>query len=275
MLEFTKMHGLGNDFVVVDAMNSPASLGAERIRLIADRHRGVGCDQVLLLEPSDDRDTVCRYRVFNADGGEAGQCGNGVRCIALYLVERGLVEPGAFSLSGPAGPVRVETAGDDGFRVDMGRPRLDPAEIPFRADGRHDRYAIRVGEEVIEIAAVSMGNPHAVLLTESVDEAEIARLGPAIERHERFPEHANVGFLQVQGRDRARLRVFERGVGETRACGSGACAAVVAGRMLGLLDERVAVTLPGGTLVIEWNGEGEPVWMTGPATLVFQGILRL
>lgn len=275
MLEFTKMHGLGNDFVVVDATERAVALEPGRIRRIADRRLGVGCDQLLLLEPSDDPDAVCRYRVFNADGGEAGQCGNGVRCIGLYLVHQGRAGSAPFTLSGPAGPVRVEPAGGDSFRVDMGAPRLEPAAIPFQAEQRRTAYELELANGVVEACALSMGNPHAVLVVDDVDAADVGRLGPAIEHHPRFPERTNVGFMQITGRDRIRLRVHERGVGETRACGTGACAAVVAGRLLDRLDARVDVALPGGTLVIEWSREGEKVWMTGPATSVYEGILRV
>lgn len=275
MLDFTKMHGLGNDFVVIDATEHAISLAPDEIRRIADRRLGVGCDQVLLLEPAGDRNHICRYRVFNADGGEAQQCGNGVRCIALYLVEHGRAPQEGFTLAGPAGGVRVESAGNGIFRVDMGVPRLEPGEIPFLAEARDPDYKLTVAGEALTISAVSIGNPHAVLTTDDVDTVDIKRLGPAIENHERFPERANVGFAEVVSRSGIRLRVHERGVGETRACGTGACAAVVSGRLRGLLDERVEVSLPGGKLVIEWSGEGESVWMTGPATSVFEGKIDL
>jgi len=274
-LRFTKMHGLGNDFVLIDAMDSPVELGAERVRQLADRHLGVGCDQVLLLEPPAEAGVVCRYRVFNADGSEAEQCGNGMRCIGLYLHDKGVVGGDPFRVQGRAGDLTIAAEGPDGVTVNMGRPELEPARIPFLADRIRDRYAIRAGEEELQAAVLSMGNPHAVMTVDDAAHADVQRLGPLIEHHESFPERTNVAFMQVQSRNDIRLRVHERGTGETRACGSGACAAVVAGRLLGLLDERVSVTLPGGTLVIEWNGKDGPVWMTGPATRVFEGTIDL
>ncbi len=269
------MHGLGNDFVVVDALGEPVSLDAAGARLLADRRRGVGCDQVLLLEAAEAPDAVCRYRVFNADGGEAEQCGNGVRCIGLYLRRTGRAPKEPFTLQAPAGPVRVEPRAGDRFRVDMGVPRLAPDAVPFIADGARAVHELETGAGVLQVSVLSMGNPHAVVVVDDVDRIEPGALGPAVEGHERLPRGANVGFLEVVSADRVRLRVHERGVGETQACGTGACAAVVAGRLRGLLDERVTVSLPGGDLVIEWNGEGEPVWMTGPATLVFEGTIEL
>lgn len=274
-LRFTKMHGLGNDFVVVDALDEPVSLDPDRVRLIADRRRGVGCDQLLLLEPADEPTALCRYRVFNANGGEAEQCGNGVRCIALYLVDRGLATEELFEITGPTGPVRVERVGPERFRVDMGPPRLAPTDVPFRAEGSGAVHELTLDDGPVNVHVVSMGNPHAVLVVEELTDAAVRRLGPAIEAHERFPRGTNVGFMEVLAPDRIRLRVHERGAGETLACGTGACAAVVAGRLRGLLGERVSVSLPGGTLVIEWSGKGDTVWMTGSATSVFEGILRV
>lgn len=274
-LTFTKMHGLGNDFVVVDALRGPVSLDGAGARTLADRRLGVGCDQVLLLEADPSEQAVCRYRIFNTDGSEAEQCGNGVRCIALYLKHAGLAPEESFTIRGPAGPVRVESRPGGRFRVDMGPPRLEPDAVPFVAGERQPVYRLQVGDNILPVSVVSMGNPHAVVVVDDVREADAAALGPAIERHERFPRGANLGFMEVVSKDHVRLRVHERGAGETLACGSGACAAVVAGRLRGELAERVKVSLPGGDLVIEWNGEGEPVWMTGPATRVFEGTIEL
>lgn len=274
-LTFTKMHGLGNDFVVVDALRQPVPLDAGAARALADRRTGVGCDQVLLLEAADSTRAVCRYRVFNSDGSEAEQCGNGVRCIGLYLQRAGLAPKEPFTIQGPTGPVRIEPLAGDRFRVNMGTPRLEPASVPFRADARRPVYELETETGPVRLSVLSMGNPHAVAVVEDVSAADPAGLGPAIERHEGFPRGANVGFMEVVSRDRIRLRVHERGVGETRACGSGACAAMVAGRLRDLLGDRVTVSLPGGDLMIEWHGAGEPVWMTGPATLVFEGTIEL
>lgn len=274
-LTFTKMHGLGNDFVVVDALQQALAIDAARARALADRRQGVGCDQVLLLEPSDSPATVCRYRVFNADGGEAEQCGNGVRCIALYLRRTHRVPNAPFTIQGPAGPVRIEPRPGDRFRVDMGPPRLEPEAVPFTAGRRQPVYDLETDAGLLRVSVLSMGNPHAVMVVDDVGGAAVDEAGPIVERHERLPRGANLGFMEVVSRDRVRLRVHERGVGETSACGTGACAAVVAGRLRKLLDEKVTVSLPGGDLVIEWDSEGEPVWMTGPATLVFEGTIEL
>jgi diaminopimelate epimerase len=274
-LTFTKMHGLGNDFVVVDALRGSISLDSASARVLADRRLGVGCDQVLLLEAAPSEQAVCRYRIFNTDGSEAEQCGNGVRCIGLYLKQAGLAPDESFTIQGPAGAVRIEPRPGDRFRVDMGPPRLEPDAVPFVAEDRQPVYRLQVGDEVLQVSVVSMGNPHAVVVVDTVRDADPAALGPAIERHERFPRGANLGFMEVVSKDHVRLRVHERGVGETLACGSGACAAVVAGRLRGMLAERVTVSLPGGDLVIEWHKEGDPVWMTGPATRVFEGTIEL
>ncbi len=270
-LYFTKMHGIGNDFVVIDAIRQSVALTPAAIRALADRHVGIGCDQVLLVETPTRADADFRYRIFNADGGEVEQCGNGARCFARFVREHDLSDRDELCVETSAGLLRLRLLADGRVAVDMGQPRLEPAEVPFFATERAARYPIAADGVELEIAAVSMGNPHAVLMVEDVERAPVAHLGPLLERHGRFPNRANVGFMQLLVPDHIRLRVFERGTGETRACGSGACAAVVAGRLWGLLWPNVRVDLPGGTLEIHWAGEGEPVTMIGPATTVFEG----
>ena len=270
-LYFTKMHGIGNDFVVIDAIKQSVALTPAAIRALADRHVGIGCDQLLLVEAPTRADADFRYRIFNADGGEVEQCGNGARCFARFVREHDLSDRDELCVETAAGLLRLRLLADGRVAVDMGQPRLEPAEVPFFATERAARYPIAADGAELEIAAVSMGNPHAVLMVEDVECAPVAHLGPLLERHGRFPNRANVGFMQILAPDHIRLRVFERGTGETRACGSGACAAVVAGRLWGLLWPNVRVDLPGGTLEIHWAGEGEPVTMIGPATTVFEG----
>jgi diaminopimelate epimerase len=270
-LSFTKMHGLGNDFVVIDGINQTVALDPERIRHLADRHFGIGCDQVLLVEASDRAEADFRYRIFNADGGEVEQCGNGARCFARFVRERGLTDRDELRVVTAAGLLRLRIQPDGWVAVDMGQPRLEPAEVPFLATERARHYPIATDGLDLEIGVVSLGNPHAVLRVDDVDRAPVAHLGPLLERHDRFPKRANIGFMQVVAPDRIRLRVFERGVGETLACGSGACAAVVVGRLWGLLWPDVRVDLTGGELIVHWAGEGEAVIMSGPATTVFEG----
>lgn len=274
-LRFTKMHGLGNDFVVFDAVTQAVDLAPEQVRRLADRRFGVGCDQVLLIEAARDRDTDFYYRIFNADGGEVEQCGNGARCFARFVADQGLTGKSVIPVGTRAGPIRLYLEPQGLVRVDMGEPVLAPARIPFLAAEQAPAYALEVAGETLSIGAVSMGNPHAVLQVDAVDDAPVERLGPLIEGHRRFPQRVNVGFMQVLARDAIRLRVYERGCGETLACGTGACAAVVAGRTQGLLDAQVSVTLTGGTLTIDWAGPGQPVWMTGPAATVFEGEIQL
>ena len=274
-LRFTKMHGLGNDFVVVDAIRQAVSLSPEQVRCLADRRFGVGCDQVLLVEPARLSGTAFHYRIFNADGSEVEQCGNGARCFARFVRDQGFTRDDVIKVGTARGPITLYVEPDGQVRVDMGAPRLDPADLPFDAPARAPTYPIEVGGEVVEIGAVSMGNPHAVLLVEDVTSAPVERLGPLLEAHPRFPRRVNVGFMAVKGRDRIDLRVYERGSGETLACGTGACAAVVSGRLRGLLDERVTVRLPGGELRVSWRGGDAPVWMTGPAVTVFEGTIAL
>jgi diaminopimelate epimerase len=270
-LKFTKMHGLGNDFVVVEAMTRAASLSEAQIRWLADRRFGVGCDQVLLIEPPRAPDTDFYYRIFNADGGEVEQCGNGARCFLRYVRDHGLTAKRAIRV-GTRGGVIVPRLEEDGrITVEMGVPEFEPARIPFDAPARAASYALVVDGRRVEVSALSLGNPHAVQIVADVERAPVATEGPLIERHPRFPQRVNAGYAQIVGRNRILLRVYERGSGETLACGSGACAAVVAGIARGLLDHDVTVVTRGGDLGISWAGEGRPVMMTGPATIVFEG----
>ncbi len=271
-LKFTKMHGAGNDFVVIDATREPFRPTPELLRRLTDRRFGVGCDQVLVVEPPSTADVDFNYRIFNADGSESGQCGNGSRALARYVREAGLSAKDSIRVRTATSVLELARADRGLYRVDMGAPRLEPAQVPFTASARALRYALTLDTGApVEIGVVSMGNPHAVLCVESVDRAPVAEIGARLQAHPAFPQSVNVGFLQVLARDRARLRVYERGVGETLACGSGACAAAVVGQLWGLLDTRVEMELRGGTLHLEWLGEGHPVLMTGPAETVFKG----
>jgi len=274
-LEFTKMHGLGNDFVVIDAINQSVSLTAEQVRRLADRHFGIGCDQLLLVETATSSQADFRYRIYNADGGEVGQCGNGARCFMRFVNEQGLSQKTELTVETAGGPLRLIREEDGQITVNMGIPRLQPDEIPFDAPACATLYPLRVEDRELEIAALSMGNPHAVMLVDEIGHAPLAQLGPAIESHPRFPQRVNAGFMQIVDRESIHVRVYERGAGETLACGSGACAAVVAGRLWGCLDSRVKVFLNGGELMVSWQGKGEPVMMTGPATTVYQGHIEL
>ncbi len=274
-LTFTKMHGLGNDFVVIDATREPVELTPEQIRFIADRHFGVGCDQLLLVAPPPSPDLDFTYRIFNADGGEVEQCGNGARCFAVFVREKGLTDRDVIRVATAGGPIELKVEPDGQVTVDMGAPRFEPEAIPFVAEERADVYSLAADGQTLEASVLSMGNPHAVLRVDDVESAPVSELGPKLEHHPRFPNRANIGFMQVVDRGHIRLRVWERGSGETLACGTGACAAVVAGRQRGWLDDKVTVSLPGGDLVIRWAGEGEPVMMTGPAVSVFEGRMKL
>lgn len=274
-LKFTKMHGLGNDFVVLDATAHPIRLSPDELRRIADRHFGVGCDQILQIEPARQADTDFYYRIFNADGGEVEQCGNGARCFVRYVHERGLTAKTEIRVGTAGGVITPRLEADGQVTVDMGAPVFEPARIPFQAPKQALTYDLELNGKTITISALSMGNPHAVQVVTDVDAAPVASEGPLIERHPRFPRRVNAGFMQVVGRGHIRLRVYERGAGETLACGTGACAAVVAGVTRGLLDRRVTVTTRGGDLVISWAQEAAPVMMTGPAVSVFEGELSL
>lgn len=274
-LAFTKMQGLGNDFVVFDGVRQAVALTPEQCRRIADRHFGVGCDQILLVEKSGRPDVDFRYRIFNADGGEVEQCGNGARCFVRFVHEKGLTDKSAIRVETASGVIEPRLLDDGLVTVDMGAPRFAPAEIPFVAEAEALTYPLRVGQHVIEIAVVSMGNPHAVLRVNDLDSAPVDILGAAIESHQRFPQRVNAGFMQVLTPHDIRLRVYERGAGETLACGTGACAAAVAGIRQGWLASPVHVHTRGGDLVIEWAGAGQPVYMTGPAVTVFEGEIEL
>jgi len=275
ILKFTKMHGLGNDFVMLDLVTQRCNLRASDIRKLADRRRGIGCDQVLVVEPPGDPDVDFRYRTYNADGREVEQCGNGARCFARFVRDRKLTHKDRISVETSNGIIELQLREDKQVEVNMGVPRLEPAAIPFQAATQASDYSLQLPDRELSIGAVSMGNPHAVTLVEDVDAAPVNELGPVIEQHPDFPEQVNAGFMQVLSPSEVRLRVFERGVGETLACGSGACAAVVVGRLQDLLDEKVTVHLRGGDLEIAWAGESHPVIMTGPATTVFEGSVRL
>jgi diaminopimelate epimerase len=269
-LRFSKMHGVGNDFVVVDCRAQPLALDAAQIARLGDRHFGIGFDQLLTIEPAHDSTCAFRYGIYNADGTPSGQCGNGVRCIAAWLQRAGALTAGTVRLQSPSGPVTVELLADGRVRVDMGVPRFAPQEIPLQMPAS-DRYWLQIDDIDIEFGAVSMGNPHAVIEIADVETAPLATLGAALSRDAHFPQGCNVEFAQTVDRAHLRLRVWERGAGATLACGSGACAAVAVLRQRGKLDPVVAVELPGGVLDIHWDGDGAPVWMTGPAEFVFEG----
>jgi len=274
LLNFTKMHGLGNDFVVINGFEKPLVLTVEQLRCLADRRFGVGCDQILLVERAQTVGMDFRYRIFNADGSEVQQCGNGARCFARFVRDEGLSTKSVIPVETAGGKIVLHLQADGQVRVNMGRPRFSPAELPFLATEALS-YTLEVEGEKYQIGAVSMGNPHAVLSVDDVDLAEVARLGALIEHHECFPERVNVGFMQIVDRERIRLRVFERGAAETLACGTGACAAVAVGQRQGLLADRVQVKLPGGSLLIEWQGEDHDLYMTGPAERVYKGVIQL
>jgi len=274
-IRFSKMHGLGNDFVVIDGIRQSVTLGPGQVRRLAHRRLGVGCDQVLLVQGGDSDDVDFRYRIFNADGNEVEQCGNGARCFARFVLDEGLTDKRLIPVATGGGLITLQVEDDGQVTVDMGAPRLHPDDLPFRADATAPSYTLAVAGTPYEIGAVSMGNPHAVMQVESLQSAPVSRLGPMIESHERFPNRVNVGFMQTYSPSHIGLRVYERGVGETMACGTGACAAVVSGQIQGLLEETVAVDLPGGRLMITWAGNDHPVLMTGPAVHVFRGTIDL
>ena len=275
-IEFTKMQGLGNDFVVFDAPGAAAArIDPNTVRALADRHLGVGFDQALMLEPPRDPAHRASYRIFNADGGEVEQCGNGARCIAALLYARTPELGRELSMESPGGTVHARVRPDGLVSVDMGEPNFDPRSLPMDAPAEAPRYSLDVEGETVEYGAVSMGNPHAVIEVADVNSAPVERLGARLERHRRFPRRTNVGFMQILDRSHIGLRVFERGVGETKACGTGACAAAAVGRRLGLLEAQVRVDLPGGTAHVSWAGPGENLWLTGPAATVFTGIIDI
>ena len=274
-LKFTKMQGIGNDFVVLDATRAPLRLSANQIRALADRHFGIGCDQVLQIEPPRSADTDFFYRIFNADGGEVEQCGNGARCFVRYAHDKGLTQKREIRVGTANGVIvpRLETDGQ--VTVNMGIPIFEPAQIPFIAPQQALTYNLEIGGKILEISALSIGNPHAVQIVRSIEGAPLASLGARIEKHPRFPHGVNAGFLEVVSRTRGKLRVYERGVGETLACGSGACAAAVAGVTRGFFESQLTIAMRGGDLGISWAGAGQPVMMSGPAQTVFEGEIEL
>ena len=274
-LAFTKMHGAGNDFVVLDGISQSIEVTEPLIKTLADRHRGIGCDQVLVLDAPDDPDADFRYTIFNADGSRAGQCGNGARCAGRFLKEKRLTRKRKLVLLTDGGSLHIMLNEDGRIFAGLAPPQFAPEAIPFEAEQTRHQYNIEVQGQALSIGAVSMGNPHAVLIVDDVRGAPVQTLGPLLESHQRFPARANVGFMQVLSRSEIRLRVYERGVGETAACGSGACAAVVHGIQADLLDTEVAVHLPGGKLSVRWDGEQARVWLGGPTTSVFDGTIHI
>ena len=274
-MKFTKMHGLGNDFVVIDALTQNVRITGSMVRRIADRALGIGCDQILVVEPPSEKDIDFDYRIFNQDGTEVEQCGNGARCLARFVKDRKLTGRSSIRVKTVNRVMDLQINADNSVRVDMGVPLLEPSEIPFEASLKSLLYDIDIAGHSYSISAVSMGNPHAILQVDDVQAAPVAALGAQLECHERFPNRVNAGFMQVVDRQQLNLRVFERGVGETQACGSGACAAAVAAIRQELVNSQVTVHLTGGDLTIEWQGEGESLIMTGPAVTVFHGRIRI
>lgn len=274
-LQFSKMHGLGNDFMMIDGVTQNVFLSSEKIRQLADRNFGIGFDQLLLVEPPYDPEQDFHYRIFNADGSEVEQCGNGARCFASFVKMKGLTNRNKIAVSTKVGNIVLYIEKDGQVTVNMGKPIFDPSHIPLQANKEEKTYLMRIGDQTLFFGAVSMGNPHCVLEVEDIDTADVQTLGPLLTKHERFPEGVNVGFMQIVSRNEIKLRVFERGVGETLACGTGACAAVAIGQIQGKLDRDVSVTLPGGTLNIRWNGPSNALKMTGPTQHVFDGQLQL
>ncbi|BEV09158.1 diaminopimelate epimerase [Methylophilus sp. DW102] len=274
-LRFTKMQGAGNDFVVIDATRAPVNLSHAQIQHIANRYFGVGCDQLLMVESTTTPDVDFRYRIFNADGGEVEQCGNGARCFVRFVVDKGLTDKHEIKVETASGVISLKLQEDGQVTVDMGAPRFTPAQIPFEAEQQATTYELPLASETITVSAVSMGNPHAVMLVDNVHTAEVASLGPQIESHPQFPQRVNAGFMQVLNEHEINLRVYERGSGETLACGTGACAAAVSGIQLGTLQSPIKVHTRGGILTIQWAGGESPVLMTGPAEIVFDGEIEI
>ncbi len=270
-IPFTKMHGLGNDFAVIDATRRSFDFTPEQIRQMADRHFGIGFDQLLVVTAPSQPEVDFNFRIFNADGSEVDQCGNGARCVGRFVADAGLTDKKIIQLATASARLEVHLEDNNQVKVNMGIPILDPKQIPFIAERQALSYSLQVNDQTVEIGAVSMGNPHAVLKVSDVDTAPVSTWGPVIEQHPNFPKKVNVGFMEVVDRRHIRLRVYERGAGETLACGSGACAAVVVGQLQALLDAPVTVDLAGGRLTIQWQGPGHPVWMSGPTQTVYTG----
>lgn len=275
LTKFTKMHGLGNDFVLIDAVRQAVNITPELVRRIADRNLGIGCDQVLIIEPPATKNVDFNYRIFNCDGAEVEQCGNGARCMGRYIFDQQLSGKKSLLLQTKNRLMEVKSRGQHLIQVNMGPPQLEPSAVPFQAEQQQLLYDMEVGGEIHQLSAISMGNPHAVIQVEDIEAAPVANIGPQLQQHARFPQSVNVGFMAITDRQHIQLRVFERGVGETQACGSGACAAAVAAIQCDLVDHSVVVALPGGELSIEWQGDGNAVYMTGPAVTVFHGKIKL
>ncbi|GAA0300407.1 diaminopimelate epimerase [Psychrosphaera haliotis] len=275
LLNFTKMHGLGNDFMVVDAVTQNVFLSKDQIKALANRNFGIGFDQLLMVEPPYDPDLDFHYRIFNSDGTEVAQCGNGARCFARFVQLKGLTNKSAIKVSTKSGNMVLYLEGEDKVTVNMGRPVFEPKQIPFIANQQEKTYLLKTSQKTVMTGVVSMGNPHCVIVVDDLDDTDVLALGAELEQHERFPEQANIGFMQIINSEHIKLRVYERGAGETLACGSGACAAVVVGRIQDLLGSKVQVDLPGGSLHIRWHDESSPVKMTGPAQYVFDGQIHL
>lgn len=274
-IEFTKMHGLGNDFMVINNLQYQMEFDPDWIRQMADRRTGVGFDQLLVVEPAKTSDVDFEYRIFNADGSEVEHCGNGARCFAVFVRDKGLTTKRSFPVQTQGGIIDLIINDDSSVTIRMGIPEFFPNRVPFSAETESSSYTLRLKDEIVEIGVLAIGNPHAVTIVEDVDKVDVDRLGAQIENHERFPNRVNAGFMQILSRDAIKLRVFERGVGETNACGTGACAAVVSGIRQGHLDHNVKVSLRGGDLYIQWSGSGEHVLLTGPTATVFEGKLLL
>ena len=275
LLKFTKMHGAGNDFVMIDGVRQDIELSPEQLRLLADRHFGVGCDQILIVEKAAKTEADFRYRIFNADGGEVEQCGNGARCFMRFVHDQKLTAKREIVVETSGGLISPRLEQDGRVTVNMGAPVFDPALVPFEGGSGAVSEPLEVAGETFNISALSVGNPHAVQVVDNIENAPVEKLGPLIERHPRFPKRVNAVFMQVKDRHSLRLRVYERGAGETLSCGTGACAAVVAGIRREMLDSPVNVATRGGVLSISWDGDGQPVLMTGPAITVFTGEINL
>jgi diaminopimelate epimerase len=275
LLNFTKMQGAGNDFVMIDGFSAPISLTSAQIKKIANRHFGVGCDQLLIVEKTTQANVDFKYRIFNADGGEVEQCGNGARCFVRFVVEKGLTQKHEIKVETASGLITLTLRDDNQVTVNMGAPIFEPAKIPFIAEKKLTTYALQANNHTVCMAALSMGNPHAVILVDDIETANVAELGPQIESHASFPQRVNVGFMQIVNAHEIKLRVYERGAGETLSCGTGACAAAVSGIQLQLLQSPVSVHARGGKLIIEWLGESQPVMMTGAAEIVFEGQIEV
>jgi diaminopimelate epimerase len=274
-IQFSKMHGLGNDFMVVDAVSQNIQLSTRQIQGLANRHRGIGFDQLLIIYPPKDSSHDFFYRIFNADGSEAFQCGNGARCISKYIYDHKLSDKAELTVATQKNKHKLILKNSNTITVDMGTPILEPQEIPFQAEAKKTIYTLTIKYGDYNVCVVSMGNPHCIFEVDNVSHIDLEQLGKTFSEHPQFPDRTNVEFMQIISKDHIRLRIYERGVGETEACGSGACAAVVAGILQNKLASMVTVTMPGGDLAVEWNGNNEPVWMTGPAANVFEGTIKL